>query len=398
MLYIKNAYIKTMEGADLARGDILVQDGKIVEVGEHVNAPSEATVIDGEGMFITPGLVDAHSHAGLREDGNKVEGEDVNEIPNSPICPQVRAIDAVNVMDRALTEAYENGITSIVISTGSLNVVGGQAAAIKTCGTCVDNMIIKHPVAVKIALGENTKGAYGALNKTPRSRLGIASLLRETLYKAKHYKEALESADESKRPPFDMQMEALLPVMRGDIPLKTHAHRADDILTALRVAREFGVKLTLEHCTEGHLILEEIVKSGFPAVVGPSLIARSKVELKNHSIENAGALVEAGVKVALTTDAPVEPLKYLIIEAQLLLRGGLKEEDAWRGMTINPAEIIGIENRVGSLGKGKDADIVIFTANPLQVVDAHVAMTIMDGKIIYQNAKYMKAITDKTTV
>ena len=386
MLLIKNGYIKTMAGPDIENGQILMDGNKIVAVGKDVQAPADAEVIDATGKFVTPGLIDAHCHTGLREDGIKVEGEDVNEFPNNPIACDTRAMDGCNPMDVAFTEAYQHGVTSVVITTGSRNVVGGQASAIKTYGRCIDNMIIKHPVAVKIALGENTKATYGAYHKAPCSRLGIASLLRSTLFKAKAYKEAIDAAkgDPSKMPKFDMQMEALLPVMRKEIPLKAHSHRADDICTVLRVAREFDVKVTLEHCTEGYLILDEIVKSGFPVIVGPSMGARSKYELKNQNLQNAKILSEAGVKIAIMTDAPVDPLKYLTIEAQLLIRAGLEEETAWKAMTINPAEIVGISDRVGSLEPGKDADVVIFSANPLDKVKAVVETTIINGKVVYQ--------------
>jgi imidazolonepropionase-like amidohydrolase len=389
MLIIKAAAIKTMDGSGIKEGDILIEGGKIAQIGKDIPVPPGAEVLDAAGLLAVPGLIDAHSHAGLREDSNKVEGEDVNEFPHNPVAPQTRAIDGVNPMDRAFVEAYENGVTSIVITTGSRNVIGGQAAAIKTFGNRIDNMIIRHPVAVKIALGENTKATYSAFHKTPCSRLGIAAILRETLYKAKNYLQALENAgeDTAKKPAFDLQMESLLPVMRGEIPFKVHAHRADDIFTALRIAREFGVKLTLEHCTDGHLIVDELVKEGWPAIIGPSLMARSKVELKNQTLENARILSEAGIKIALTTDAPVDPLKFLLLEAQLLVRHGLPEETAWKALTINPAEIAGIDDRVGSLTPGKDGDVVLFTANPMEKVKAVVAATVIDGKIVYRNQR-----------
>lgn len=397
MLLVKNGTVKTMAGPDLIKGQILIDGTKISAVGEHVDAPAGTPELDASGLLITPGLIDAHSHAGLREDGNKIEGEDVNEFPNDPIAPQTRAIDAVNPMDRQLTEAYQNGITTIVITTGSRNVMGGQAAAIKTYGRCVDRMIIKHPVAVKIALGENTKATYGAYNKTPGSRLGIAALLRDTLSKAQRYRQAVDAAagDLSKLPPFDLRMESLLPVMRGEIPLKTHAHRADDICTALRIAREFGVKLTLEHCTEGYLILDEVAASGWPVIVGPSMMARSKVELRNQTFENARILDEAGVKIAITTDAPVDPLKFLLLEAQILVRAGLREETAWRAMTANPAEIVGISDRVGSIAPGKDADLVFFTANPLEHVRYSVEATFINGEAVHQTDRFRRRFSLK---
>lgn len=379
MYVIKNGLVKTMEGPDIPEGDVLIKDGKIVAVGKKIEPPLGAEIINASGCIVAPGFVEAHCHTGLREDGIKIEGEDNNEIPNDPVCPQTRAIDACNPMDTAFFEALTHGVTSAVITTGSLNVIGGQAAAIKTYGKRIDNMIIKTPVAVKIAFGENVKGAYGSRGKTPFSRLGTAAILREALFKAKAYKDAKESKEHV----FDLKMEALLPVLRREIPFKAHAHRADDIFTVLRIANEFGVDLTLDHCTEGHLIADELVKEGKPVIVGPILTARSKYELRNATPESARVLYEVGLKIAITTDAPVIPLKFLAMSAGYAVRAGLPEEAAWKAVTINPAEIVGICDRVGSLREGKDADVVIFRGNPLMESAWSALKVFINGEPVY---------------
>lgn len=372
-----------MAGDVIENGSILIKDGKIQEVGTDIISPLGVETIDAEGRMVVPGLIDAHCHLGLFEEAIGFEGDDGNEMVD-PVTPQLRAIDAINPMDMSFREAYEGGVTTAVTGPGSANVIGGTFIAIKTYGHRVDNMIIKDPVAMKIAFGENPKRVYESQKKSPMTRMSTAAILRETLFKAKTYMEKKKNEDESKRPDYDIKMEALIPVLKKEIPLKAHAHRADDIFTAIRIANEFDLDLTLDHCTEGHLIVDELVKEGRSAIVGPTFGNRSKFELKNKSFETPKALVEAGVKIAINTDSPVIPLQHLALCAGLAVNAGLDEMEALKAITINAAEITGIADRVGSIEKGKDADIVIFDGNPLRNIDSKTYITIIDGKIVYQ--------------
>jgi len=382
MLLIKNGHIKTMAGPDLECGCILVgDDGKILSVGETLSAPENAQVIDAEGRLVTPGCVDAHCHIGLDNEATGWEGRDYNEIVD-PITPHLRAIDSIYPQDEAFENALQGGVTAACTGPGSANVVGGTFVAMKLAGKRVDNMVIKNPVAMKCAFGENPKRCYGQGNKkSPMTRMGTAALLRELLFKADRYR---QDKDAGNPPAFDMKLEAMLPVMRGEIPLKAHAHRTDDIFTSIRIAREFGVKLTLDHCTDGALIADELAKENLPAFVGPTLGNKSKIELKNKDFTTPKVLHEAGVKVSIITDSPVIPLQYLPMCAALAVNAGLPEEEGWKAITINPAVSTGIGDRVGSLEPGKDADIVIWTADPMHTVGAAAHTTIVDGNIVYQ--------------
>ena len=382
MILIKNGYIKPMVGEDIENGCVLIgNDGKIAAVGKELEAPEGCTVIDAEGRLVTPGCVDAHCHIGLDNEGMGWEGHDYNEIVE-PLPPHLRAIDSINPMDEAFGLALAGGVTSACTGPGSANVVGGTFVAIKLSGKRVDNMIIKNPLAMKCAFGENPKRCYGqGMKKSPSTRMATAALLRELLFKARNY---MNDKDAGKNPAFDMKLEAMLPVMRGEIPLKAHAHRADDILTSIRIAKEFGVKLTLDHCTDGALIADELAQEGYSAFVGPSLGSKTKIELQNKSFTTPAVLHEAGVPISIITDAPVIPLQYLPMCAGLAVNAGLSEEAAWRAITINPAGQTGIGDRVGSLEAGKDGDVVIWTANPLTTLGAQSCTTIVDGKIVYQ--------------
>lgn len=382
MLLIQNGHIKPIVGEELANGCVLIgDDGKIIAVGETLTAPEGAQVIDAQGRLVTPGCVEAHCHIGLDNEACGWEGMDYNEIVD-PLTPQMRAIDSIYPQDEAFANALQGGVTTACTGPGSANVVGGTFAAIKLYGKRVDKMIVKYPLAMKCAFGENPKRCYGqGGKKAPMTRMGVAALLRELLFKSKRY---LEDKEAGKNPPFDMKMEAMIPVMKGEIPLKAHAHRADDILTAIRIAKEFGVKLTLDHCTDGAVIAEELAEEGLPAFVGPSLGSKTKIELKSKSFTTPAKLHAAGVPISIITDAPVIPLQYLPMCAGLAVNGGLDIEEAWRAITINPACATGIADRVGSLEPGKDGDVVIWTADPLTSVGGEAYMTIVDGKVVYQ--------------
>lgn len=384
MLLIKNGTIFTMEGRILEGASLLIMDGRIKEIGESIDVPLDAEIIDAQGKIVMPGIIDAHCHLGLWEDGIGFEGADGNEMTH-PVTPHLRAIDGINPMDRTFREAYEGGITCVASGPGSSNVLGGQFAVIKTHGERIDNMIVKDPVAIKCAFGENPKRIYNEKNQAPSTRMATAAILRETLNKAREYMEKMEAAkdDLTKKPSYDIKLEALIPVLKRELPLKAHAHRADDIFTAIRIAKEFGVKMTLEHCTDGHLIADYIKAEGMDVVVGPSLTDRSKFELKNLTFETAGVLSKKGIKVAIMTDHPEIPLQYLPMCAALAVKAGMDEEEALKAITINAAEILGIEDRVGSLREGKDADVVIWDGHPFELKST-VAYTIIEGKVVYR--------------
>ncbi len=384
MLFIKNGKVYTMEGKILNRASILIENGKIKEIGEDIIAPLDAEIIDAEGKVVMPGFIDAHCHLGMWEDGIGFEGADGNE-SSDPVTPHLRAIDAINPLDRSFRDAYEGGITCVATGPGSANVIGGQFVAIKTQGDRIDDMIVKAPMAMKCAFGENPKRVYSDKKTSPMTRMATAAILRETLLKAKEYQSKLEEGnkDSSKKPSFDMKMEAMQPVLNREIPLKAHVHRADDILTAIRIAKEFDVRITLEHCTEGHIIAHHISKEGLVAIVGPSLSSRSKVELRNLTFETPGILSKKGIKVAIMTDHPVIPIQYLRVCAALTVRDGMEEEEALRAITINAAEIMEIDERVGSIKAGKDADIVIWENHPFDI-QSEALYTIINGDIVYK--------------
>lgn len=385
MLALKNGRVLTMAGKDFEKATILVENGKILDVGSRVTIPEGAEVIDVSGMVVMPGIIDAHAHLGIYEEGIGDEGEDTNEMTD-PVTPHLRAIDAVNPEDKGFEDARENGITAVLTGPGSANVIGGEQIVIKTAGRVVDSMVVKNPAGLKVAFGENPKRVYQAQKKTPSTRMATAALLRENLVKAQNYMKKLERGkeDPDKEPDRDLKMESLVRVLKGEIPLRAHAHRADDIMTAVRIAEEFNVKIVIEHCTEGHKIADELAKRGIPAVVGPSLTARVKVELKDRTFKTPGILAKAGVTVALMTDHPVIPVHYLPLSAALAVRDGMDEEEALKAITINPARICGVDDRLGSLEKGKDADIVVFDGWPLDV-NARVKWVIIDGKVVHSS-------------
>ena len=380
MLCIKNGTVHDGVHREGFQADILVEDGKIKAIGENLEIPGDAEVVDADGLQVYPGFVEAHGHIGLDGYGIGYEGMDYNEM-NDILNPQMRGIDGVKPMDPAFPKAAAAGVTCVCVGPGSANVLGGTFTTIKTVGKRVDDMVVRDGVAMKCAFGENPKRVYR--DKKDSSRMTTAALLRETLFKAREYMEKKEAAgdDISKRPAFDMKLEALLPVMRKEIPLKAHAHAAEDLFTALRIAREFDLKITLEHVTEGHLIVEELVKENVPLAVGPTLGSASKFELRNKSWTTPGVLAAAGCQVSIITDSPVIPQEYLPLCAGLAVQAGMDPFAALQAITINPAKHAGIADRVGSLEAGKDADIVITDGCPFEV-SAKVKHVFIDGKAV----------------
>ncbi len=378
-MYIIHGNIKTMEGRDFADGYLDIRDGKIAAMGDMKDCPQrEGQVLDVEGSLVMPGIIEAHCHMGITEEKKGMEGDDCNENVN-PVTPYLRAIDAINPMDAAFNDALQAGITSAMIGPGSANVVGGQFAFVKTHGRCIDDMIVKAPAAMKVAFGENPKVNYSGQGTSPSTRMAIAALLREELTKAVAYREKREKDRDAEK---DFRYECWLPVLRGEIPLKAHAHRADDILTAVRIAKEFHLRMTLDHCSEGHLIMEELKAAGFPAIVGPDMASRNKIEVQNMAFKTAGLLSGRGILTAITTDHPVSKIQFLPTCAGLAVKAGMSPEEGLRSITINAAKICGVDDRVGSLAPGKDADIAVFTGNPMEVA-TKARYTLIDGEIVY---------------
>lgn len=386
MLVIKNARLLTMTENGSFVGDIRIDGGKIAEIAQNIDTTG-CDVFDAEGMYAMPGIIDAHSHIGMWEDGMGREGSDGNEATN-PVTPEMRSIDGINPFDRCFKEAVACGVTTAVTGPGSANVVGGTFVAMKLYGRSMDEMILKFPVAMKAAFGENPKRVYGD-KATPATRMAIAAILRKALAGALDYAKKIENAkdDPSKMPERDLGKEALLPVIRRELPLKIHCHRADDILTAIRIAKEFNVRFTLDHCTEGYLIpdllKEAIEETGAGIIIGPLLTDRSKIELRNVSFSAPKALYDAGIDFAMMTDHPVIPEQYLPVCAALAVREGLPEDAALRSITINAARITGIDDRVGSLEVGKDADIAVFSGHPLDFRSRCVLCTV-DGQVAHR--------------
>lgn len=390
MLLVKNGYVKTMTGVDYNNGYILTESTRILKAGnmselDESELPNGIKVIDATGMYIMPGLVDAHSHIGLIEDSTGFEGDDANEA-TEPVVPHLRAIDGVYPMDMAFVEARKYGITTVIVSPGSTNVIGGQIAALKTYGNTVDKMIIKEPTGIKIAFGENPKAEGISRKKMPVTRMAIAALLRDSLARAAEYKQRIyvheQKPEKTKNPGYDMKLEALAMVLDKKIPLVAHAHRADDILTAIRIAKEFQVDLTIEHCTEGHFIADILAEEKINVITGPLMISRTRVELRNHNLKVPGILSKAGIQVAIASCHPSVPAYLLCVCAALAVKEGMSEEDALKGITMNAAKAVGISHRVGSIEMGKDADIVIFDRHPFNIM-SRVIYTIINGEIIY---------------
>ncbi len=382
-MLIQNGTIFTMAGRIIDNGCVLAQRNRITAVEEYIDPTrnGDDVVIDAKGKWVMPGLIEAHCHVGISEDRKGVVGDDSNEATD-PVTPYVKAIDAINPMDAAFHSAIRGGITGLMIGPGSANVVGGQFVFLKARGRCVDDMVVLEPAAMKVAFGENPKGQYGP-GRTPSTRMGIGYLLRQELFAAQQYlarkKEAAEKGE-----PFeaDYRYECWEPVFEKKIPLKAHVHRADDIQSAIRIAKAFDVEMTLDHCTEGHLIWEKVKESGFPAIVGPSLATRNKTEIQYADFKTSGILHKEGVLVAVTTDYPASLIQCLPLCAGLAVRDGLPMEEGLKAITINAAKICRVDARLGSLEVGKDADIAIFDGNPLSTF-TNCLYTIIDAEVVY---------------
>ena len=376
-LFIKGGNVHDAIHAKPYVADILVVNGKIAAIGENLEIPQDADLVNAEGLNVYPGLIDAHSHIGLDGWAVGYEGSDYNEL-NDPVTPQLRAIDGINPFDYSLKDAALGGVTTVCAGPGSSNVIGGTFAAFKTVGRCIDDMCVRPEVAMKCAFGENPKRCYKS--KSISTRMSTAAKLREMLFRAKEYMDKIDAAegDAGKMPAFNMQLNALLPVMRGEMPLKAHAHQANDILTAVRIAKEFGVRLTLEHVTEGALIVDELVQAGVPLAIGPTDGQPSKIELQHKSWTTPGILSKAGCHVSIITDASVTMQSHLRLCAAMAVKNGMDEFEAFKAVTIHPAEHVGIADRVGSLTVGKDADIVLMDGD-LFALSANVVATYING-------------------
>lgn len=362
---LTNATIYTITDKTLEKASILIMDGKIQAVGNDIQAPPGTKILDATGKSITPGFIDAHTHLGILEEIYQEEGDDLNEV-SEPVTPELRALDAVNPYDLAFLDAIKGGITTVMTGPGSANVIGGISLVMKTAGTNLEKMVITDQAGLKVAFGENPKRLYGEQKKMPLTRMGIAALLRQAFIDAQTYlikKEKAQKDDELFER--DLGLENIALVLEGKMPLRAHAHRADDIMTGLRIAREFGLEIIIEHGTESKKIIPELLKTKVPVVVGPSFANRAKVELAEISWEMAAALNQAGILIALTTDHSVTPIQYLPLCATLAVKHGMEEEEALKAITINPAKILKLDHRIGSLAVGKDADIVVLSGHPL---------------------------------
>lgn len=383
-LLITNGKILTMgpQGA-VENGQVLIRDGKIAAVGQSLDA-GDAKVLDARGGYVLPGLIDAHCHIGIYETAIGFPGDDGNET-SDPVTPQIRAIDGIYPLDPEYGVAVRGGVTTVATGPGSSNPIAGQFVAMKTWGNTMEKMVLKAPLAMKMAFGENPKNSFGRANRQPVTRMATSSLIRESLYRAKEYADKKDRAqgDPAKMPAFDLKMEALEMVVRGQIPIKAHCHRADDIMTAIRIAKELGLALTLDHCTEGYLIADDIAASGCPAILGPLGGFPQKPEVALQSLEAASILHKAGVKVAIMTDLPANHLWYLPIAVGMCVGAGLDEMEGFRTITSNAAEILGLGDRLGTLEPGKDADVAIFDGNPIRDLWCHCAATVIDGQVRY---------------
>jgi imidazolonepropionase-like amidohydrolase len=390
---ITGGYVVPVDSAPIDGGVVLIVDGRIAEVGADVRVPDGFEVVDAAGGWVLPGFVEAHGHLGVHEEAEGWAGSDTNEMTD-PNGARLRALDAINPADLAFADALSGGVTTAVIKPGSGNPIGGQTVAVKCWGRTVDEMLIKEPVSVKSALGENPKRVYGDQKKLPSTRQGVAAVIRDAFMKAQDYKaRKAAAADEGK--PFDRDgtLEVLVRVLDGELPWCQHTHRADDIATALRLAAEFGYRLVINHGTEGHLLADTLAARNVPVIIGPLFTSRSKVELRQRSLRNPGILARAGVELAITTDHPVVPIHFLVHQATLAVKDGLDRDAALRSITVNPARIMGIDDRVGALRPGLDGDVVIWSGDPLDVMSRALRVFI-SGREVYSYTEGEPTVAD----
>jgi imidazolonepropionase-like amidohydrolase len=378
---ITGAHVVPVEGAPFD-GTVLMRGGRIAAMGHDVAVPADAEVIEAEGGWVLPGLIDAHTHVGLHEEAEGWAGSDTNELTD-PVTAAVRALDAINPADMGFDDALSGGITTVNVNPGSGNPIGGLTVAIHTHGRTVDEMVLRSPSGLKSALGENPKRVYGEQKKTPSTRLGTAMVIRKAFVDAQNYRAKLAAAEPDAPPPRELTSEALALVLDGAIPWRQHCHRADDIATAVRIADEFGYRLVIDHGTEAHLVADLLADRGIPVLIGPLFTSRSKVELRNRSLANPGKLAAAGIEISIITDHPVVPIYFLVHQATLAAKEGLDRETALRAITINPARAMGVDGRVGSLAVGKDADVVLWSGDPLDVMQRALRVFI-GGREVYR--------------
>jgi imidazolonepropionase-like amidohydrolase len=362
-LAIVGGRVIPVAGAPLEDGVVLVNDGRIEAVGRDVRVPDGAERVDAAGKVVLPGLVDAHTHLGVHEEAEGWAGQDTNEMTD-PVTPQIRALDAINPGDLGFADAMAGGVLTVNVNPGSGNPIGGQAAAVRSAGRTVDDMVLRAPSGLKSALGENPKRVYGDRKQLPSTRLGTAAVIRDALVKARNYLDKLDRGDDPP-PERDLRWEALGLVLSGDIPWRQHCHRADDIATALRLADEFGYRLVIDHGTEAVPLADRLAERGVPVLIGPLLTSRSKVELRNRSLTNPGRLAAAGVELGIITDHPVVPIHLLHVQAALAVREGLDPAAALRAVTLTPARVLGLDDRLGSLEPGKHATLCVWSGDPL---------------------------------
>ncbi|MBP2474976.1 imidazolonepropionase-like amidohydrolase [Crossiella equi] len=381
---ITGGYVVPVVGDPIDGGTVLVRDGKIVAVGtgDAVDVPEDAQIVDASGTWVLPGFVEGHAHVGIHEEAEGWAGQDTNEMTD-PNGARLRALDAINPADLGFADALSGGVTTAVVKPGSGNPIGGQTVALKCWGRTVDEMVVVNPASVKSALGENPKRVYGDKKALPSTRMGTAAVIRDTFTKAQDYKRKREHAAAENKP-FDRDptLEVLVKVLDGELAWAQHSHRADDIATALRLAEEFGYRLIVHHGTEAHLLGDLLAERGVPVVIGPLFTTRSKVELRHRSLRNPGLLAKAGVEIAITTDHPVVPIHFLVHQATLAVKEGLDERTALRAITTNPARMLGLADRIGALKPGADADVVLWSGDPLDVM-SRALRVFVDGREVY---------------
>ena len=375
MIALTNGRLYTIDNGIIEQGTILLDGAKIAAVGTDVAIPADAQVIDVEGRIVTPGFIDAHTHIGIDEEIHQPIGDDCNEM-TEPNTAELRAMDAINYRDLSFQDAVKAGITTVMITPGSANVFGGLVAVMKTAGRTYKEMLLNGEAGLKMAFGENPKRVYGEKDKTPSTRMATMAIARQGFYEAKEY---LKKSEEDRE--FSLQTEHIAKALDGGIPVRAHAHRADDIMTAIRLRDEFHLDLVVEHCTDGQLIVDELIEAGGPVAVGPSLSNRAKVEMENVTFRTPGVLASAGIDVAIITDAPCTPIQYLPICAGMAMREGMTEEDAFKALTIVPAKILKVDDRLGSLTVGKDADVVVWNNHPMEIM-GRPEMVFVSGKQI----------------